>query len=39
MSSESRELTLIFTAMTIFLVICAVAVFVFVRQWLREKKK
>ena len=38
MDSASRELTFVLVMMAFLLVICVVAVVVFVRQWRRERK-
>lgn len=38
MNSENRELIFVFASMAVILVICALAVFLFVRQWRKEQK-
>ena len=39
MDAAARELTFVLVMMAFLLVICVVAVVVFVRQWRRERKK
>lgn len=38
MNPENRELLFVLLSMAVILVICALAVFFFVRQWRREQK-